>query len=237
MVNSPVWRLIWALNRLRGADDRIVIDGFYDHVRPPSEADEHLLTDLVDAWGPEGFKATYGVTDFRHELKGKDFVREAIFAPTLNIDGFLAGQPEAGIKTIVPATARCQMDIRLVPNMTVEDTLDKVRAHLDKHGYEEVSLRSLAGYDPARVSLDEPLAQAAIRFIRRLGIEPKILPMLPSTGPIIMFNRPPLNLPFVTTGLGHGWLMHAPNEYFEVEGLRACEKSAVAFLHEFAATA
>jgi acetylornithine deacetylase/succinyl-diaminopimelate desuccinylase-like protein len=236
VVNSPVWRLIWALNSMRGADDRIVIDGFYDHVRPPDEGDTRLLADLTDAWGPDGFKAMYDVTDFRHDLQGTDFVREAIFAPTLNIDGFLAGQPEAGLKTIVPASAKCQIDIRLVPDMTVQDALHKVRAHLDQHGYQDVTLRPLAGYDPARISADEPLAQAAVRSIRKLGLEPKILPMLPGTGPIIMFNRPPLNLPFVTSGLGHGWLMHAPNEYFEVEGLRACEKSAVAFLHEFAAT-
>ena len=50
-----------------------------------------------------------------------------------------------------------------------------------------------------------------------------------------MFSEPPLNLPFVTSGLGHGWLMHAPNEYLEVEGLRICEKSAAAFLCEYGA--
>ena len=51
-----------------------------------------------------------------------------------------------------------------------------------------------------------------------------------------MFAEPPLSLPFGMSGLGHGWLMHAPNEYFEVEGVRAAEKSAVAFLYEYAAT-
>ncbi len=108
-----------------------------------------------------------------------------------------------------------------------------MRAHLDGHGYEDIQLRFLGGYNPGKTSLEQPVAQAAIQAIRKLGGEPRVVPMLPSTGPIIMFSAPPLNLPFVTTGLGHGWLMHAPNEYFEVEGLRASEKSAVAFLYEF----
>lgn len=235
VVHSPVWRLIWALNSMRGADDRIVIDGFYDNVRAPNATDLELLANLHDAWGPAGLEAVYGVTDFRRGLDGVDFVREMIFAPTLNINGFLAGQPEAGIKTIVPASARCQVDIRLVPDMGVQEMVDKVRAHLDRNGYADVQLRLLGGYGPARTSPEHAVARAAIRSIRKLGHEPRVVPMLPSTGPIIMFSGPPLNLPFVTTGLGHGWLMHAPNEYFEVEGLRASEKSAAAFLLEYAA--
>ena len=234
VVNSPVWRLIWALNSMRGADDRIVIDGFYENVRPPTAEETLLMANLGDAWGPEGFKAMYDVTEFRQNLDGLDFVREVIFAPTLNIDGFLAGQPAAGIKTIVPASAKCQIDIRLVPDMTVQEVLEKVRTHLDQHGYADIQLRFLGGYNPAKTSLEQPVAQAAIQSLRELGMEPRVVPMLPVTAPILLFSRPPLNLPFVTSGLGHGWLMHAPNEYFEIEGLRASEKSAVAFLFKFA---
>jgi len=234
VVNNPVWRLLWALNSMRGADDRIVIDGFYENVRPPTDEDERLLMDLVDAWGPSAFKAMYGITQFREGLDGVDFVREEIFAPTLNIDGFLSGYTEAGVKTIVPASAMCKIDIRLVPDMTVQQMMDKVRAHLDRYGYEDIELRFVTGYDPAKTSSKEPVAQAAVRAVRGLKSDPKVVPMIPSSAPQAMFSAPPLNLPFVLSGLGHGWLMHAPNEYFEVEGLRICEKSAVAFLHEFA---
>ena len=235
VVINPVWRLIWALHSMRGADDRIIIDGFYENAQPPTAEETRLLTSLGDAWGPEGFKAMYGVTEFRPDLVGPDFVREMIFAPTLNINGFLAGQPLAGIKTIVPASARCQLDVRLVPDMTVQEVLDKVRAHLDRRGFTDIQVRFVAGYNPSRTSVDQPVAQAAIQSIRELGMEPRVVPMLPATAPIVLFSRPPLNLPFVTSGLGHGWLLHAPNEYLELEGLRACEKSAVAFLYKFAA--
>ena len=234
VVNSPVWRLIWALHSMRGADDRIVIDGFYENVRPPTEEDERMLTDLLDIWGPRAFKEMYGITEFREGLNGLDLVREAIFAPGLNIDGFLSGYTGPGPKAIVPASAMCKIDIRLVPDMTVQEILDKVRAHLDGHGYGDIELRFVTGYDPARTSPKEHIAQAAVRALRRLDAEPGVVPILPGTAPQVLFSEPPLNLPFVMSGLGHGWLLHAPNEYFEVEGLRACEKSAVALLYEFA---
>ena len=234
VVNSPVWRLISALNSMRDEDGRIVIDGFHENAQPPSEDDEELLPDLIDTYGPEGLETLYGVSGFRKGLDGVDFVRELIFAPSLNINGFLAGYTGEGVKTIVPASATCKVDIRLVPEMTVQDALDKVRAHLNHRGYEDVELRFAGGYSPAKTSVSEAVAQAAIRAIQGLGAEPRVVPMIPSSGPFVMFSDPPLSLPWVISGLGHGWLMHAPNEYLEVEGLRACEKSAAAFLYEFA---
>lgn len=234
VVDNPVWRLIWALNSMRGADERIVIEGFYENVVPPTESDQRLLMDLVDSFGPDAIEALYDIKQFRAGLGGVDFVRELMFGPTLNIQGYLAGYTGPGPKTIVPASAMCKVDIRLVPNMTVQEMLDKVRAHLDLHGYEDIGLRPVSGYSPGKTSEKEAVAEAAIRAARGLGTEPTLVPMLPGSAPLVMFSQPPLRLPFVAAGLGHGSLMHSPNEYIEVEGLRSCEKSAVAFLYEFA---
>ena len=234
VLRSPIWQLIWATNSMRGADGRITIDGFYENVQPPNSNDESLLMDLLEVYGPEAIRQKYGVTQFSTKLKELDFVRELIFAPTLNIDGFLAGYTDPGAKTIVPSSAMCKMDIRLVPNMTVQEMLGKVRKHLDKHGYRDISLRLVMGYNPSKTSMKQQVAQAAISAIQDLDAIPSVLPMMPGSAPQVLFSDPPLNLPVVASGLGHGGLLHAPNEYFEVEGLRACEKSAVAFLYEFA---
>ena len=56
------------------------------------------------------------------------------------------------------------------------------------------------------------------------------------SAPFCMFNREPLNLPFVEGGIGHGGRAHAPNEYIVVGeggptgGLITLEKSYVAIL-------
>jgi acetylornithine deacetylase/succinyl-diaminopimelate desuccinylase-like protein len=169
-------------------------------------------------------------------LTGPDFVQELMFTPTLNIDGLLAGYTGQGAKTIVPASAMAKLDARLVPDMTVDEVLGKIRKHLDKHGFDDVEVRFVTGYGPAKTSVSSAVAQAAIRSVERMGVKPAVAPLVPGSAPESMFAAPPLNLPFATSGLGHGWLMHAPNEYFEAEGVRACEKSAVCFLYEYAAT-
>ena len=236
VVRNPVWRLVWALNSMRGADDRIVIDGFYDNVRPPSQEDLDLLPGIVDVLGPEALAGMYRMNDpYSVNLAGPDFVRQVLFEPTLNIDGFLAGYTGPGSKTIVPASAIAKLDARLVPDMTVEEVLGKIRNHLDKCGFEDVEVRFVTGYGPAKTRASSAIAQAAIRSIEKMGVKPGVAPLVPGSAPEVMFAEPPLSLPFAMSGLGHGFLMHAPNEYFEMEGVRACEKSAVAFLYEYAA--
>lgn len=237
VVRNPVWTLVWALNSMKGPDDRIVIDGFHENVSPPSQDDIDLLPGLVDLYGPEALANMYRMSDaYKVNLSGPDFVRELMFTPTLNIDGFLAGYTEPGSKTIVPASAMAKLDARLVPDMTVEEVLGKIRRHLDKFGFEDVEVRFVGGYGAAKTDVNSPVAQAAIRSIEKMGVTPAVTPLLMGSAPEVMFAEPPLSLPLAITGLGHGWLMHAPNEYFEVEGVRACEKSAVAFLYEYAAT-
>jgi len=234
VVDNPAWRLVWALASMRGVDGRIVIDGFYENCKPPTADDEALFPDLIDVWGAGAMQKMYGVTRVQEGLSGVDVVREALFAPTLNIDGFLSGYTGPGSNAIVPASAMCKLDIRLAPDMTIPEIMGKVRRHLDRHGFEDINIRFVTGYGPARTSSEAHIASAAVKSLRRCGVEPKVIPMMPCTAPQAMFSGPPLNLPFVMSALGNGWLLHAPNEYMEVEGLRQCEKSAVAFIYEFA---
>src|SRR5438046_3093098 len=46
IIPNPAWRLVWALATLKDANDRITIDGLWDHVRPASAEDVALLEAL-----------------------------------------------------------------------------------------------------------------------------------------------------------------------------------------------
>ena len=58
-VPTPAWRLTWVLATLKSPDERILVLGFYDRVRPPSDSelravelipdDEALLADFAPA--------------------------------------------------------------------------------------------------------------------------------------------------------------------------------------------
>jgi len=45
LVENPAWRLVWALQSMKGQDERIVIDKFYDDILPPTEEELQLLRD------------------------------------------------------------------------------------------------------------------------------------------------------------------------------------------------
>jgi hypothetical protein len=36
---NAAWRLVWALSTIKGQDERVMIAGFYDDVRPPTAED------------------------------------------------------------------------------------------------------------------------------------------------------------------------------------------------------
>src|SRR6266498_6147787 len=62
---NAAWRLVWALNSLKGQDERILIPGFYDNIQPPSTRDRELMAALSDP--ADELKSRYGVPYF---LKG-----------------------------------------------------------------------------------------------------------------------------------------------------------------------
>jgi len=111
---------------------------------------------------------------------------------------------------------------------------------LDKHGFKEIKIRELeTGYGWAKTSIKEKIVQAIINSYKEFGFEPEIWPLMAGSAPFCMFNREPLNLPFISGGLGHGGRAHAPNEYLviqegkNVKGLATLEKSYVSMLYNF----
>ena len=78
---NAAWRLVWALNTLKGEDELIRLPGFYDRVRAPSDQDLALLAQIPEEG--EVLKQIYGIDGFLKDLEGGlELQREAIFSPT-----------------------------------------------------------------------------------------------------------------------------------------------------------
>ncbi|MFX0096932.1 MAG: M20/M25/M40 family metallo-hydrolase [Candidatus Hodarchaeota archaeon] len=240
-VDNPALRMIQALSTFTSKDgNKVVIDGFYDNVIPPSEEDMELLEKLEKTFDEESMKNDYRIERFVDDVHGKEALLKYLYTPSLNIDGIWSGYTGPGTKTVLPHRITVKMDVRLIPNMTVTEVLPRIRQHLDSLGFNEIRIRDLQeGYDWAKTSIKEPAAQAIVETYREFGFEPEIWPHLAGSAPFCMFNRDPLNLPFVMGGLGHGLRAHAPDEYLVVGedgptgGLITLEKSYVAFLDNF----
>jgi len=210
-VVSPAWRLLWALNSLKGPDGRIRIPGFYDDVLPPTPAQRQALADWD--YPEDEVRALYGLDGFLDGLTGMALKERLIFGPTCNIDGFHTGYTGPGSKTVLPSEAYAKVDFRLVPDQQPRRVVELLRAHLDAAGFPDVEIAWWEGEAPAAGDPDHPFVQAAIRAAETVyGHPPAVLPMMAGTGPVHLLCGQ-FGVPIATAGVGYADSRgHAPDE-------------------------
>ncbi len=214
---NAAWRLVWALNTLKGPDERIRLPGHYDHVKPPSKRDKDLFEALPEV--ADEYKTRYGVDHFLRGLTGGVDLRLAeVFEPTCTICGLTSGYQGEGSKTVLPARASAKVDFRLVPDQTPAQVLKALREHLDKEGFTDVKIKFLGGEEPARTDPDDPFVKLVVETAQPVyGMPMQIVPMSGGSGPNHAFVHN-LHLPVVSAGIGYpGSQGHAPNENIRLD--------------------
>lgn len=214
---NAAWRLVWALNTLKGSDEHIRLPGHYDAVVPPSQEDIELMEALPEV--NDEYKSRYGIDHFLGDLHGGVELRLAeVFQPTCTICGLTSGYQGPGSKTVLPARASAKVDFRLVPNQTPEEVLIKLRNYLDDQGFANVEITFLGGEPPARTKPDDPFVALVNRTAEPVyGVPMQIVPMVGGSGPNYPFIHL-LKLPVVTAGVGYpGSQAHAPNENMRID--------------------
>jgi acetylornithine deacetylase/succinyl-diaminopimelate desuccinylase-like protein len=209
---NAAWRLTWALNTLKSRDERILIPGFYDDIRPPTERDLALLAALPDDTGD--MKERFGLKGFLNDMTDPaEIHRAAVFQPTCTICGLTSGYQGPGSKTVLPAEASAKVDFRLVPDQMPEDIIAKLRAHLDAHGFDDITITDMGSEPAARTDPDDPFIRLVAETGEEVyGLPPVIHPIIGGSGPNYVFVHV-LGVPIATAGVGHpGSRAHAPNE-------------------------
>jgi len=233
--NNAAWRLTWALSTLKGMDERILIPGYYDNVRKPTERELALMKAMPDA--AEEYKTRYGLKGFLKGMTGGLELRVAeVYEPTCTICGLTSGYQGPGSKTVLPARASAKVDFRLVPNQTPEETLRLLRAHLDAQGFSDVQIQFLGGEAPAVTDPDDPFVQLVVDAAEEpYGHKMMVVPMVGGSGPNHVFIET-LHVPVVTAGPGHpGGQAHAPNENVRIDLYLKAAKHIARVLADFGA--
>jgi acetylornithine deacetylase/succinyl-diaminopimelate desuccinylase-like protein len=128
-VPNPAFHLSRILATMKDADGRVTLPGFYDGIeiddatreilRAVPDDETQILADMglikADAVAPS--------------------LQEAIQYPSLNIRGLSSGWVGRESRTIVPATATAEIDIRLVKESDHLRLLGIVREHIEGLGY------------------------------------------------------------------------------------------------------
>ncbi len=241
-VDSPVWHLVQALNSLVKADGHTpAVEGFFDKVRPLSAAQKKILADAIPKKPEEATKKGMGVSKVFGDEPWAKSQERLVSQPTINIEGLVAGYTGPGGKTILPHKAVAKIDMRLVPDMTRDDTVAKLKAHLAKHGFGDIEVNVSGGYDPTETDPASRLVQAQVAAYQKAGIEPVLWPRLAGSWPGVTFTGAPLKLAAGQYGLGHGNGAHAPDEYWLIEsaspkvaGMDGAVKSFVELFYQIA---
>jgi acetylornithine deacetylase/succinyl-diaminopimelate desuccinylase-like protein len=238
-LDSPAFHLVQALNSLVTADGDPAIDGMTDRVRPLPAADRALLDTAARRLDEASWKKSYSVQRFAHDADFRTALENLVSKPTVNIEGLVGGYTGPGGMTVLPTKATAKLDLRLVPDMTYEDTIARIRAHLEKRGFGDLEVKVGGGYDPTTTRADTRLVQSQAAVYRAAGVEPVLWPRLAGSWPGYLFTGAPLELPAGHFGLGHGARAHAPDEYYLIEsqnpklsGFDAAVKSYVDYLYE-----
>ncbi len=230
---NAAWRLTWALNSLKGPDEKIRIPGFYDAVRKPSQRDIDLMQAMPET--SEEYRTRYGLKSFLKGMQGGVDLRIAeVFEPTCTICGLTSGYEGPGSKTVLPAKALAKVDFRLVPDQTPEMVLDLLRKHLDSEGFQDVQIKLLGGERPARTDPDDPFVRLVVESAADVyGVPQQIIPMSGGSGPNYSFQEF-LHVPIVSAGVGYpGSQAHAPNENIRLDLYLKGAKHIARILEEF----
>ena len=212
IIANAAWRLVWALATLKDRDERILIPGHDDDVKPPTARDRELLAAIPDH--ADEYRRRYGVTSFLKGVAGGAALHEQeVFVPTCTICGLTSGYQGAGSKTVLPALASAKVDFRLVPDQTPEQVVAGLRAHLDAGGFQDVQVELLGGEPAGRTDPDDPFIDLVARTAADVyGMPMQIVPMIGGSGPNHAFIHE-LGVPVACAGLGHpDTRAHAPDE-------------------------
>ena len=233
IVPNPAWTLIDLLRTMRDENGRVLIEGFYDHIRKPSEAEKELIRKLPFNREQVAEKIGYPALD----MDGETYYNKLTMEPTFNIAGFTSGYGGEGSKTIIPAKATVKMDMRLVVDQDPADIYEKFCAHVKKHA-PGVTVKHLGAMKPSRTPGDLDVVKVVTEAVRKsYGMEPVLQPSLGGSLPDYVWTQilkaPSVVVPYANFDEAN----HSPNENIGVDnfynGIR-CTAQLIWQLGEFA---
>jgi acetylornithine deacetylase/succinyl-diaminopimelate desuccinylase-like protein len=240
-VDSPAWRLVKALDTLV-ADDGFTpaIDGWFENVRPLTPREKELIAaDLPE--DEESVKKLLGVSRWINDEAFLASAYRLASQPTVNIQGLVGGYTGPGGKTVLPGRAEAKLDFRLVPDMTKEEAVRKLEAHLAKRGFGDIEVIVSGGYSPTESPEDSVIIRAGAATLAAAGITNGLSPRRAGSWPGVVFTGAPLRMAAGHFGVGRGGGAHAPDEWLLIESsdprVAGYEQQAVIFADYFSAVA
>jgi acetylornithine deacetylase/succinyl-diaminopimelate desuccinylase-like protein len=195
---NPAEKLAGLLASMKDANGRVLVQGFYDQVRPLSASEQEAL----DRIPPVEDELQERLLIARPDGDGAS-LQELINLPSLNVRGLAAAWVGGDARTIVPATATAEIDLRLVKDIDPERQAELLADHARSLGFHVVTdtpdaatrrayplvarITHSTGTRAVRTSMNTALSRRVIEAVRRASGRPPIL--LPTLGGTVPLSR------------------------------------------------
>lgn len=230
-VQNPINALAWIIARLKDQYGHILVDGFYDDVKPLTDQERAELAALGHS--DERLKADVNVDTLFGE-EGYSSIERLGARPTLDVNGILGGFTGEGAKTVLPAKAMAKVSMRLVPHQKHEDIANKFISYVNSitPAGVTVQVQDLHGADPVLVERDSPAMHAAVQALEEtFGTKCRFTREGGSIPVVLLFDQV-LNVPTVLMGFGlNNENAHSPDEHFDLSNFHTGMKAVTRYHH------
>lgn len=234
-VDNPINALAHIIAQLKDSDGRVLIPGFYDKVRPLTDAERELLLQspiVPEEWlAQTGAPALWGEPEYH-------LVERLGARPTLDVNGIIGGYTDKGGKTVLPSVAHAKISMRLVPDQDPQEIADLFASYIESIAPPSVTVKTTYAHGgPASVTdLNIPAMQAAATAYERVFGRKPVFTREGGSLPVVGHFQRHLGLETILMGFGlPGDRIHSPNERYYLPNFYRGIETAVHFLAEYAA--
>lgn len=238
---NPALRMSQLLASMKDEKGRVLIEGWNKGIAL-TDAEHQLMRAVPDQEDEIRKKLGVGAVD-----QVGSYYQESLQYPSLNIRGLSSGSVGQEARTVVPATAIAELDIRLVPESDPKKLLEGLRSHIQEQGYtiladepsdaerlkhpKLVRMNSEVSYEAFRTPMDSPTGQwLSGALVRAFGEQPVKVRIMGGSVPISPFVTT-LNIPAVVVPLvNNDNNQHSPNENLRLGNYVDAVRSFLAIL-------
>ena len=231
-INNPINAICHIIARLKDEEGHVLIPGFYDEVRPLSDAERQVLSEFPlqqDGWLKEtGAPAVWGEPEYT-------LVERLGARPTLDVNGIIGGYTGSGRKTVLPSSVHAKISMRLVPDQDPAEIGELLRQYVQAITPAGVSatVEVLASAPASLTDVATPAIKAAAAAYEEVfGREPVYMREGGSI-PVVSQFQSELKLETVLMGFGlPDDRIHAPNERFYLPNFYRGIQASIHFFEE-----
>jgi len=224
---NPGFQLAQVLAGMKDKEGRVLIDGYYDGI----SFDEATQTVLKSV--PDDVATINGNLAIKTAEKVGSYYQEALQYPSLNIRGMESGWVGKKARTIVPASATAELDLRLVPETDGNRLKGLVKNYIEQQGFfildsvpgkdlrmkhdKIMTIREGSVTDAFRTELDNPYGNFLVNTLNeKFGEEVVQIRIMGGTVPIAPFINE-LKIPaFIVPMVNPDNNQHSPNENLKI---------------------